>query len=397
MPWQGYDRPIAPNLTKLAEQSLVYTNAYAVSSFTARSAGALLAGKLPSTLYRDAAFFATYSKANLFFPELLQQAGVHTMAIHAHGYFDETTPKNLRQGFEVWQVVPDLKWDAETDPNITGPKTTEMAIELLSKVDGKRPFFAWLHYMDPHDKYFVHDGVPRFGRGARGLYDSEVFFTDLQIQKLLDFCGKQSWWKDTILIVTSDHGEAFGEHDQYKHAFTLYQTLTHVPWMVTGPGIAPRRIDRNRSQLDLAPTIVELLGGKPSPGLAGKSLVAELRGAEPDDRDPILLELPADRYNPKTRALIQGKMKFIEEIGPKYSLFDLAKDPGETTNLAHVAAHKATFDELKKLLEDTWAKHPYVTPWGGRKLSDGTIANGSKGPEGWVDPDPPAPETSARR
>lgn len=386
MPWQGYDRPIAPHLTKLADQSVVYPRAYSVSSYTAKVLGALLSGRYPSTLYRGQTFFTAYSKANLFFPELLQKQRIRTMAVQAHGYFDRG--KNLRQGVDLWQIVPGLKWNAETDENVTGPQTTEMAIKLLAdKANTGGPFFTWLHYMDPHDKYVVHEGVPSFGRRARDLYDGEIYFTDLQIRKLLDFCEKQPWWSNTVLIITGDHGEAFGEHGQWKHAFALWEVLTHVPLIIHGPGIEPRRIEARRSHIDLAPTIIDLMGLEPHPDFVGKSLVPEFYGAKPDDREPIMLELPADTYNPPTRAIIKGDFKLIEDPGKTYKLYNLVDDPGEKKNLAKVMKHKDKLAELTKLHEETWAKHPFIAPWGGKKLVGGVKADGPKGPPGWVDPD----------
>src|SRR5688572_10738188 len=98
MPWAGYERPIAPNLTKLAEQSVVYTNAYSDASYTANSVGALFTGRYPSSLYRSGWFFTGYSDANLFFTELLQPNGIKTISAHAHLYFGKG--KNLNQGFD---------------------------------------------------------------------------------------------------------------------------------------------------------------------------------------------------------------------------------------------------------------------------------------------------------
>ena len=139
MPWAGYEDDIAPNLTKLADESVVYTRAYTISSFTSKSVGGLLAGQYPSTLYRGPTFFTTYSHANLFFPELLQKDGVKTMAGHAHLYFDRG--KNLRQGFDEWRLVDDLKWNAETDESVTSQKMTPLAIDMLSEANTKDRFF----------------------------------------------------------------------------------------------------------------------------------------------------------------------------------------------------------------------------------------------------------------
>jgi arylsulfatase A-like enzyme len=387
MPWQGYDKAIAPNLTRLADESVVYTRAYSVSSYTSKSVGGLLAGRPPSTLYRGPTFFTRYTKANLFFPELLQEAGIHTLGGHAHLYFDRG--KNLNQGFDVWRMTPGLKWNAETDESVTSHLMTPMAIEMMSDpkvVSGQ--FFMWLHYMDPHDKYVPHPESPKFGRKARNLYDAEVFYTDLHIQKLLEHCEQQPWWKDTALIISADHGEAFGEHDMWKHAFALWEVLTHVPLIIKVPGGKPRRIDARRSHFDLAPTIMELMGQKSPDAFMGKSMVPELYGlAEPDNREPILLDLPADTYNPNTRVVIKGDHKLIEDPGPKYKLFNLTEDPGERLNLAPNPKHAAILEEMKKVFDDAWAPYGHVAPYGGRKLVGGGKADGPMGPPGYSDPD----------
>jgi arylsulfatase A-like enzyme len=387
MPWQGYAKEIAPNLTKLADKSAVYTRAYSISSFTSKSVGAILSGQYPSTLYRGPAFFTKYSNANLFFPEVLQHAGVRTMAGQAHGYFERGN--NVRQGFDVWNLVPNLKWDAEKDVSVTSQDMTPMAIDMLkdaTKTDGA--FFMWLHYMDPHHEYRIHKECPDFGHRAREMYDNEICYTDLWIKKLLDYCEAQSWWKDTVLVVTADHGEAFGEHGMWNHAFALWEVLTHVPMMISGPGIQPRRIEERRSHIDLAPTIVDLLGVTAPTTFVGKSMVPELLGAEaPGNREPILLDLPADSYNPRTRVTIQGDYKLIEDPNDKFQLYNLNDDPDEKKNLAPVAAMKEKLAEMKATHEKAWAKYPYVAPWGGRKLAGGLKADGPFGPDGIKDAD----------
>lgn len=386
MPWAGYEDDIAPNLTKLAKESVVYPRGYTISSFTSKSVGGLLAGQYPSTLYRGPTFFTTYSHANLFFPELLQKDGVRTMAGHAHLYFDRG--KNLRQGFDEWRLVDGLKWNAETDESVTSQKMTPLAIEMLSEANTKDRFFMWLHYMDPHDKYVQHEEAPSFGRRARDLYDNEVWYTDMWVAKLIDHLEAQPWWKNTVLIVSSDHGEAFGEHDMWKHAFALWEVLTHVPLMFKIPGVEPRQIDARRSHIDLAPTIVDFLGVPPSDTFVGKSMVPELLGeAEPDDREPIMLDLPADSYNPETKAVIKGDFKMIKEPIDKYRLYNLAEDPNEKLNLAPDPKYKEDYERMKKLLDESWAKQKQILPYGNRKLSSGVLADGPMGPPGYEPPE----------
>jgi choline-sulfatase len=376
MPWQGYERPIAPYLTELAKQSVVYTRAYSIASYTAKSIAALLSGRYPSTLYRSGFFFTAYPDANLFFPELLQKAGIRTMAVHAHGYFDRGM--KLEQGFDVWRMVPNLKWNAETDENVTAPQSTEIALELLSKPENTgQQFFFWMQYGDPHDQYVIHPECPDWGHDNRDRYDSEICFVDLHVKKLLEWAKTQPWADRTAIIIGSDHGESFGEHNQWKHAFALWEGLVHVPLMVK-----LRTIDARRSYLDLTPTIMELMGQPSDPGFVGKSMVPELYGKEPAaSREPIVLDLPADSYNPETKALLQGDYKLIYEgAANRFRLYDLKADPGELADLAKLAPHKAKRQELEQLHQQIWSAIPTVKPFGGNKLVGGGRANGPEGP-----------------
>ncbi|MGH7327500.1 MAG: sulfatase [Polyangiaceae bacterium] len=325
-PWAGYARPVAPRLTAFAEKSVQYTHEYSMSSYTSMSLGGLLAGKLPGELTRDGYFFGTYGKDNTFFPEVLQRGGIHTVAAHAHGYFSHA---NLDQGFDEWQVVPNLKWNNFTDENITSPALESIAESELPKDDSKR-FFAWFHFLDPHDKYQPHEGI-FYGKELRDKYDAEVTFTDRYIGKLLDFIAAQPYANHTAILVTADHGEAFGEHHQFLHGFELWQNLVRVPLLVVIPGVAPKKIDQSRSAIDLAPTIVDLFGLPESPTFEGKSLVPEILGtAQPEDRD-VVIDLPATSDNDKRRALIHGHYKIISsnEKNPYRQVYDLDADPDE--------------------------------------------------------------------
>lgn len=118
MPWTSYERPIAPNLTKLAERAFVFEQHRANASFTAQSVAAILSGRLASTLYRTGYFFAAYGPDNLFFTESLQQAGARTIGLHAHHYF-RADRKGLNQGFDVWELVR----GESADPWSIGPAT----------------------------------------------------------------------------------------------------------------------------------------------------------------------------------------------------------------------------------------------------------------------------------
>ena len=265
MPWAGYPRPIAPRLEALHRRAIDYPHAYSVSSFTSKSLGALVSGRYPSELARTGVFFTQYLQSNAMVCESLAEAGVPCVAGMAHGYLAKGYA-GFDQGFRDWRLVPGITFDFNTDPYITSDKLTPLAIEMLRDPSLTRaPFFAWFHYMDPHDKYQAHDGGPHFGTRTRDLYDEEVFFTDRWVGELLDFVEAQPWATRTVIIVSADHGEAFGEHHEFRHGHELYEELVHVPLFFVIPGRdAPRAIDATRSQIDLVPTILELLGQPPA-------------------------------------------------------------------------------------------------------------------------------------
>jgi choline-sulfatase len=380
MPWNGYPRAIAPNLTALAEKCTTYTNAYAVSSYTAKSVATFLSGKYPSTLYRSGFFFANYGSSNEFMAERLRESGIATLGWFGHMYFSRA--KGLEQGFDEWRTVPGISFDAQTDNHVTSDKMTALGIELLGKPELKtKQFFAWGHYMDPHDQYNRHEEAPNFGNKARDRYDQEIFYTDLWVKKLLDFVDQQAFGKDTYLVISADHGEAFGEHGMYKHAFELWDVLTRVPLIVCGPGVKAQRITERRSHIDLVPTFLDLLGQKPVPELSGKSLRPELTGQEPPkNREPIYLEMTEDSHNPPRRAVIRGDYKLIWS-GPtdKFQLFKLSVDPGEEKDLS-----KSDPENLKEMVaayHAHWDKLPMLEPYGNMKLHGGGTARGPTGPK----------------
>ena len=372
MPWAGYERPIAPTLTELEKQSVSYTRAYALSSYTAKSVAGVLAGKYPSTLKRSGFFFTKYPESNLFFPELLASAGVHTLSAHAHMYMNRGN--GLDQGFADWKVVSGITFDAQTDNHVTSQKLTPLVTSQLDAMPSDKRFFAYIHYMDPHDQYVKHSEAPSFGTKARDLYDQEIFYADLWIGKLLEYCRSKPWWDHTAVIVTADHGEAFGEHGQYRHAFSVWNMLTHVPLFFRVPGAAPRHIDEPRSHVDIAPTVLELMGVKAENDFVGKSLVAELFGATPEPR-PVIVDLPADSNNPENRALISGDYKLVvfgNDV--RFELYNLKADPDEKENLAKTDAERLA--QMKALYTEIWSKLPRVKPYGGNKLTGGGTADG---------------------
>jgi choline-sulfatase len=368
MPWAGYPREIAPRLTELEKRAVSYTRAYSISSYTSMSLGGFLGGKLPSGMKRSGFFFGKYSPENTLFPEVLHASKVKTLSAHAHGYFKDA---GFEQGFDAYEIVPNIIFKNETDPNVTSPQHEAIAERLLSDpaLDSTK-FFAWFHFLDPHDMYVGHekDGIPAYGPKIRDKYDAEVTFTDRYVGKLLDFVATKSWASRTVIVITADHGEAFGEHGMHSHGFELWENLVRVPMFLVVPGVAPKHIDVPRSTLDLAPTILELMGVSPTTPaegggtleLEGQSLVGEITGKEqPIERD-VILDLPMTSDNDKRRGLIRGTQKIVaygkEEA---LKLYDLSADPDENKPIMRGEA----FDEMARRYRERSKSIREVAPY----------------------------------
>ena len=360
MAWNGYPKKVAPRLEAFAAQAVSYTRFFSLSSYTAMTFSGFVAARYPSEVPRSGYFFSNIPDDVRTFPEVLQDGGVRTLGGHAHWYFNKDKA-GMHQGFDVWELVEGIKKSNATDENITSPQHLEMAMRQLGGQAGDgKPFFAWYHFTDPHDMYMGHPGTPSFGAGAAGAYDGEVHFTDAHVGKLIDFIDGQPWGERTAIVITSDHGETFGEHDMYRHGFELWQELVWVPLLVRVPGVAPRQIAEPRGGIDLPPTILELMGVEGDASFRGRSLVSEIRGTAEGER-PIIVDLPRTSDNDRRRALIVGKHKIIAYGDDRYfKLFDLEADPREQNDLA--SSDKKLFEQMRRRYEEESKKIEDVCP-----------------------------------
>ena len=191
-------------------------------------------------------------------------------------------------------------------------------------------------------------------------YDQEIHFTDAELARLLDHVGP-----DVITIVTSDHGDTFGEHDDpypqdhwpvTRHGHTLYQELLHVPLMIRGPGISPGVSERPVRSFDVVPTILVLAGAEPLSG-DGEPLVELTRGQVTTG---LAVGAQATRFGTEKRAARLDDLKLIETRWGD-ELYDLASDPGELNNLA--STHPQDVEILRASL-------PKVRTAGGEQVID---------------------------
>ncbi|MFO0762689.1 MAG: sulfatase-like hydrolase/transferase [Byssovorax sp.] len=341
--YAGNPHPLSPNLDKLAKEAIVYDNAYSLASYTGKSVGPMLMGKYGSESHRNWGHSNTFGKDDIMLSERLKKAGLHTFAAHALGYFGRGS--GLERGFEKidFSAIPAEGSIKEMENSASGDKLGDAAVRMLGMPEhtGKR-FFFWMHFVDPHADYLPHSDLPSFGKTQRDLYDGEVAFVDKHIGRVLDLVRASPWGDKTVVVVTSDHGEAFGEHKMWRHGFELWEELVRVPLILRVPGVAPRHLAVRRSAIDLVPTLLDVLG-VPGPGadatrfdfLSGTSLVPDWQlapGASPEPRD-ILIDMPGGPYNDPRRALIHGDLKMTISNGTGYELYDLGKDPEERNNL----------------------------------------------------------------
>jgi choline-sulfatase len=343
----GYDEPTTPHLDAAARDAVVYERAYALASYTGKALAPMLIGKYPSETLRDGGHYNRYFQGNTFLAERLQHAGIYTMGAASHWYFEPAW--GVTQGFDRFDTsaVP-TTGQGDTDTSSTSPALTDAAIRMLSENGGTRRFFLWVHYFDPHAQYMKHAGAPDFyepgkrGGRMRALYDGELWYVDQAIGRLLDYVDAQPWGKDTIFAMTSDHGEAMGEHGiAFQHGHEIWEPLVRIPLFFRVPGVAGRHVPVKRSAVDIVPTLLDLMRvPQPPPGeLSGESLVADFTAPEgqPYEERDVYIDMPDGPFTHMRRALIHGPtpgMKIIHFGGSQYQLYDLAQDPEEAVDLA---------------------------------------------------------------
>jgi choline-sulfatase len=251
----------------------------------------------------------------------------------------------LARGFDTYSDRFDVDADDARFLNTIqrrGDGPTAEAIAWLEGHSASRTFL-WLHLYDPHDPYEPPE--PYASRYADRPYDGEVAFADDLVGRLdaaLDRLGRRG---ETLLIVTSDHGEGLGDHGEAVHGFFVYESTLAVPMLVRGPGIAAgTRLATTVRSVDLVPTALDLLGAPLTAGheVSGRSLASAMRGgAAPTDEATYAESLtPLLHFGwSDLRALREGRFKYI--AAPRPELYDLKADPGELRNIALQSPVKA--------------------------------------------------------
>lgn len=326
---------LTPAIDRIAKEGAYASDATSHVPLTRPSHATMFTGLWPWQVgLRDNLSAGTLPPSPLL-SEILQGAGFRTAAFvssivlgsrggFARGFdrYDESIPPG-----------PDAMLDALQKP---GADTMRAALAWLEAQRAADRFFLFVHLYEPHDPYEPPE--PFASRYRDRPYDGEVAYADALVDQLDKALQRLDLARNTLVVVTSDHGEGLGEHDETLHGFFAYQTTLAVPLVFRGPAIRPNhRIDETVGLVDLLPTVLDLLGVAIPNDLkpAGASLGAALRGAStPTPRAQYAESLvPLLHFGwSDLRVLRDGRWKYI--LAPRPELYDLATDPHEQQNLA---------------------------------------------------------------
>ncbi len=347
----GHTRETSPSIDALGARGIVFERAYPVANQTRHSLPTLLAGRGLDFMRTDRrGTQVVFAPGNDFLFERLASAGHRTEA-HLNRYF--TTQLDLLgmgQGFEAIHTV-----DGDVRAPLSAPALTDATIAAFER-DRQRPWALWVHYTEPHAPYEAHPDID-FGDAPIDRYDGEIKRVDQEVGRLLAALDARGFTDSTVVVLTSDHGEEFGEHGRQYHGQQLYEESIRVPLIVAGPHLEPRRIPEPVSLADVAPTIANLLGLTPAAGGGGISLVGRMTGGPPDPQRLVFVDRIQhdDRAQARQLAVIDGRWKLIYRAGKKSAkLYDLATDPGEQRPLTDKTDPR--FQRLREAAQDRLAR-----------------------------------------
>jgi len=335
--------------------------------------------------------------------EIMQAQGYETLAVSNNGWFGRwaNLQRGFDRFIEIWrgdrlfnrltlgQIARAVAGPAMTDENdANGPLSNRLIRRWLDREhDPRKPFFIFINYFEP--QFFYEPSEPYRSRfldpshrelaGWRGLralnrnpppihldaptraalsdlYDGELAYLDAIVGELIEDLRERGILDQTLVVATSDHGENLGDHDLVEHRTNLYETVLDVPLVVRYPPAFPAgtRVHAPVSLVDVVPTILELTRSEAPPALQailpGRSLAApggddeRLIVAEDSASTDLMkrYQKPFDEhyFTRSLKSLRQGTWKFIWSSDGRHELFDLAADPGETTNLMDQAPER---------------------------------------------------------
>ncbi len=347
----GYALGNSSRLYTFGKHSVTFHNAYAQSAWTKPSVASLLTSLEP----RDHGindWEQQMTDDKLTITEVLKRAGYETEAYIGHHAL-EPKYNNFHQGFDVFDISAFENWGSPHKIASAG-RLSNLAIKAIKK-ERDNPYFMWLHYFDPHDDYLSHK---RFDYGPldQHRYDSEIAYTDHHLGRIFATLRDNKKYEDTIVVVTADHGEEFLDHGHTRHTHQMYEEVIRVPLMIRAPGLEPSRVDVPVAGIDIAPTMLRLVGVDVPPRFKGRALPVIDDTFYVDADHPVFSET---RREVDRQAVILRGWKLIEDKYKKtYQLYDLKLDPKERFNQYKKRPRKAA--ELQAILTEHF--HDPVAP-----------------------------------
>ena len=387
----GYEKlPTSPRMDAFADQATRYTRHYASSPWTLPTHASLFTGLNPfehgavtiPTKTADENNVLPLPTSRTTVAEVFQEAGARTGAVVANSIF-------LGETWQVNQGFDDYIFDDKAGPEVKAPEVNGHVYQWLDQQNAKEPFFLFINYMDVHKPY---NTTPRPGfldppavvdngelieklyqqampgdepvdealrQQVIDQYDTGVANVDEQIGLLLDQLKDLGLYENTQIILTSDHGEYFGEHHLVEHSKDVYQEALWTPLIIKDPGQKEGRVAEELvSSIDVPFLIFEQFEGKFGdknlerfPAVPGEHLViAENRYTRQKD---LFNEQWGQRFN-RLRAVVyqgQGPYKYIHSSDSNHELYDLEQDPFEEHNLIDTALGKPEAEKLAKLFK----------------------------------------------
>jgi len=360
----GYKRNTSPNIDKFASEGVLFTRAIAQGTRTVPTMGSIVTSTLPRThLLMEWEDMMNPKLSSL--AEILKGKGYKTIFVIGNskmgdGEFQDKALREISKGFNYLYH--------NNDATIA----TNKAIDYVYKYS-KNHFFIWIHYLNthtpyadyiPYDKLFVNDGL-YYNPYIKNQNDEEVIkhldyiakydrairTVDAEIDRIMESLILNKLDKNTLIIISADHGEMFGEHGWYfVHGSTLYEPLLRVPLIIIFKNIISQKkvIDSQISvDLDIAPTILDILGIKKPKTMQGHSLLGVITGKE---EYPLEYIFSDERT---TKSVKYGDWKLIyneTKNEDKYELYNLASDLTESNNLVNL--NKDIFERLKYKIDE---------------------------------------------
>lgn len=309
----GYARKTSPKLDRFAEGSLVFERAYAQAPHSSYSLSSLMTSEY---LHETLDLGAAPPEATL--ASVVAEAGYHTAAFYTLGIF-HTAAERLGV-YEKNSFGFALHDHRDREPEAFTDRVLEEIDRTVAQ--GEPNTFIWAHYFNVHEPY----EATTFGTSDLDRYDSEIARADAAVTRLIEE-AKKRFTRDLVVVITADHGEEFREHGGVYHGSTLYDEQVRVPLIVNAPFLAPKRVASPVEVIDIAPTVLGMIGLPKPTSMRGD----DLRAVVADDS----LATPAFSAVIHKRMVVKWPYKLIADL--RFGLFEvyaLDTDPLERKNLA---------------------------------------------------------------